>query len=388
MNFLHERPQNRTNLLYILAGSNKDLLKVDSLSVEAAKEMNIIGLFKRCGMTKASGLSHLNAVIDAGLVSYSNRYSKGQRAPKLVVTSSGLKALLQQDITIGVKDKKPLVLEGSSHDSQLCHLPSSDNLHKLPFIEEKYKLPENVEHILKRDSIDEDFLQIALQVPVVKGLLTLDFIDSNCVVCVPKDIVLSIYCESHDRIKPGWSQVLIPYHKYPRIISWREGKKWYGINSFGGKRDFIGINLEFSCANAKDMCQAQCKWSSIGIVKHGKNDHVMFKINFKREDNLKYTRNHHIHTYTQIPSSKTVKLGEDCCTIDLSLLSPESIELVKMKSDISDSFDKSNPIRAMMRSNLQSLESDPYAMQLGTSLVSYNKVKKNQQKERSTSGHG
>ena len=48
LNFLHERPQNRTNLLYILAGSNKDLLKVDSLSVEAAKEMNIIGLFKRC----------------------------------------------------------------------------------------------------------------------------------------------------------------------------------------------------------------------------------------------------------------------------------------------------------------------------------------------------
>ena len=227
-----------------------------------------------------------------------------------------------------------------------------------------------------------------MQVPVVKGLLTLDFFDSNCVVCVPKDIVLSIYCESHDRIKPGWSQVLIPYHKYPRIISWREGKKWYGINSFGGKRDFIGINLEFSCANAKDMCQAQCKWSSIGIVKHGNNDHVMFKINFKREDNLKYTRNHHIHTYTQIPSSKTVKLGEDCCTIDLSLLSPESIELIKMKLDISDSCDKSNPIRAMMRSNLQSLESDPYAMQLGTSLLSYNKVKKISRKKGLQTGHG
>ena len=134
--------------------------------------------------------------------------------------------------------------------------------------------------ILLRLYSEADFIEVALQAPVVKGLLTLDFIESDDFTCVPKDLVDALFCETHNKIKPGWSEMLTAFHKYPRRISWREGKKWWGLNSFKGSKNYVGINFEFTCAHSKDKCQAQCKWSSQGIFSHDLGEHVLFAITF------------------------------------------------------------------------------------------------------------
>ena len=161
-------------------------------------------------------------------------------------------------------------------------------------------------------------------------------------------------------------------------------KKWFGESSFSA--DFKGINFEFTCANAKDNCQAQCKWTSLGLFYHGDVAHIVFKIGYKvdtLDDGKVFKRNHHIHTYTQVPASKSYQSSVDlCCNLDLEVLGPELLSVVKMKSVDPSPIDYANPIRTSMAANVQAVEADPFAAQSCTSIVTYNQARNSLQKAR------
>ena len=384
--FLSEHSVVRSKLLYIVIGSSSGLNKVDEFTKNKADSHHLIGLGKKVGLTKEKVTQYLDSMINSGLISYCIKSEHGSRIPSLNISDSGRKALLQNKITVHSRSRVPSTSDSSFElSSDECFLPSKEALCQLPFPEKKYQLPQDVGDILHNDCISDDLLEVALQVPVLRGFLTVDFVDKDCFVCVPKQIITSLYCQEHDKIKPNWSHPLTPFHKYPRAITWREGKKWFGANSFVGQRNFTGINFEFTCASAKDFCQAECKWSSLGVFKHGNEDHIKFKVMFKREriQDTIFTRSHHIHTYTQVPASKIVHDGNSsCCNIDISDLDQQYRMLIKEKTEIAVSYDPANPVRSTMSGNVQSLESDPYSVQCGTTLLTYNNVKHCQMKDR------
>ena len=385
LSFLAEVSVVRSKLVYMLVGTVSGLKKVDDKTKEIALHHQLIGLIGHLGLTKDKGKQHLNSLIDAGLISYSNTAEEDRRTPMLTLSNLGHRALMQEHITVSTKSLCPTVRRSNVLEQEKCSLPDSEDLNILPFQEKVYQLPENLDHILQSDGITEDFLEVALQVPVVKGFLTVDFVDSDSSVCVPKEVVTSLYCQEHKKIKPNWSLPLIPFHKYPRAITWREGKKWFGANSFSGKQDFTGINFEFTCACAKDNCQAECKWSSVGVFLHEGVEHVKFNVTFKYErvqDKI-FIRNHHVHTFSSLPSSKSVNdSNNSCCRISTDNLDPIYRTLITQKTEVLNVSDVANPIRTTMRNNVQCLESDPHALQCGTSLMTYNKVRYNQKKDR------
>merc|ERR1711888_299761 len=128
-----------------------------------------------------------------------------------------------------------------------------------------------------------EVLELCMQETLIKGNILTNFEDSNSAVCVPKQIIDELYCPTHDTIKPQWALMLSSFHKYPRNIRWKEWKKWAGKNTLKNKKDFKGLKLQFTCAQQKDGCIAQCEWTSLGLVEHQEMQHVVFTITFREE---------------------------------------------------------------------------------------------------------
>ena len=390
LNFLSEYgPLVRTRLIEIIYGANSRFQKMDEEIKRVAEMHHLFGLLRSIGVTRENGVKLLNCMIDAGLITYTNsRQGIGRQAAQLAISPKGQKILVNEKIKLMkmIHSSDSVRSLDNSTSKENCYLPTTACLKQLPFQEEEYNLPDNYEQVIKSEGITDEFLKVALQVPIFSGLISVDFVDHDTFVCVPKEVVASLYCENHNRIKPGWSQMLLPFHKYPRVISWREKKKWFGLTSFSGCSDFKGINFEFTCANAKDKCQAQCKWTSLGISYHGDVSHVVFKVMFKAcvlEDGKTHTKNHHVHTYTQIPSSKSFQSSIDtCCNLDTSILGQEFLAFTQGKSSVLSPMDYANPIRFSMETNVQALEVDPYAAQSGSSTVTYNQARNSLQKAR------
>ena len=384
----------RSKLIYLLLGNNSEIEKVDVVTQTKAKNSNVIHLGKALGMNRADVTSTVDEMIGSGLLVYNNKVVPGQRSARLVITSMGQKAIFLETITVTLKKhkafakkivgKKILIKDTS------CHLPTESDLEALPSKERSYELPENLEEILRKDVIGDELLEVALQSPVARGNIVLDFEDENGHMCVPKDVIDSLYCKIHKKIKPGWADMLTGFHRFPRRISWREGSKWIGTNSFGGRQDYIGINFSFTCANKKDGCLAQYTWKSTGLFTHHSGAHIMFETVFKtkkpeEEDTVsQYVCNRHIHTFTQPPASKHFAI-DNCCIINQDIL-PNQFQRITIKKTIAPKqTDAANPIRASMNSNLQAMEDDPYAVQVGTTLTTYNRMRniaQNDQQER------
>ena len=113
-----------------------------------------------------------------------------------------------------------------------CCLPTVEILQDLPFVVEPYRMPEEIDLVLKRDRIDDDVMELCMQETLIKGNILTNFQEQESNVCVPKQVVDEMYCPGHEHIKPHWGLLLTSFHKYPRIIRWKEGKKWLGNNSF------------------------------------------------------------------------------------------------------------------------------------------------------------
>ena len=95
--------------------------------------------------------------------------------------------------------------------------------------------------------------------------------------------------------------------------------KWLGKNSFKFENDYKGIKLQFTCGHQKDGCIAECEWSSLGMVLHNGQYHVVFSITFKSD--LDTVLNKHIHPQgCQAHSSKTFPDIPECCQIDIEIL--------------------------------------------------------------------
>ena len=111
----------------------------------------------------------------------------------------------------------------------------------------------------------------------------------------------------------------------------------------------------------------------------------MFAITFKtelKENQDDFNRNHHIHTHSQIPASKTFAVENKCCTLDTQLLPDKYQAITKSKTKTAVPSDTSNPIRATMINNVHAMEEDPYAVQSGSTLTTYNGMRNISQKRR------
>lgn len=179
LSFLAEVSVVRSKLVYMLVGTVSGLKKVDDKIKEIAMHHQLIGLIGHLGLTKDKGTQHLNSLIDAGLISYSNTAEEDRRTPMLTLSNLGHRTLMQEHIQVSTKSVCPSVRRSNVLEQEKCSLPDSEDLNILPFQEKLYQLPENLDHILQSDGITEDFLEVALQVPVVKGFLTVDFVDSD-----------------------------------------------------------------------------------------------------------------------------------------------------------------------------------------------------------------
>ena len=200
-----------------------------------------------------------------------------------------------------------------------------------------------------------------------------DFEDSDSLVCVPRQVVDEMYCTTHDKIKPHWGLLLTPFHRFPRHIRWKEGKKWFRQNTFSAKKDYVGIKLQFACAQQKDGCIAQSEWTSLGLGEHADNFHVVFEITFRKETDV--ILNKHIHPQgSHAHSSKRFPDIRECCELDIGVLPSLFKPFADRAAQSILHKDLTNPIRTSMMSNLNAFKEDSVAFRSGLNVTSYNQA--------------
>ena len=377
-----------STLKYLIGGQAAELNKVDNITKLRAKVSNLDNLCKRIGTSKAEGIRCLDDLRGNGLLVSTVKAVPGQKSARIMISQKGRDALQLTKIMVYSRKKLETRKGPKTFDeTDICHIPTIEQIQELPFEERKYVLPENVDEMLSKEEITDGFLEVAFQTPIITGNLALEFKDCNDFVCVPREIVDNLYCPQHNTIKQEWGRMLAGFQKFPRVISWKQAYRWVGKNSFLHKKDYSGINLEFSCSQQKDGCMAILRWKSVGLRNHDNNEHVLFQRLFKSE-----TKNEseeviffdtHIHPIgSEIACSKTIKNEELCCQIQPEIVPEPFKRFTDRTWTKSVKHDLANPIRASMITNLEEIENDHYAFQGGQTVVSHSKMRNIQQQMR------
>ena len=381
-------PVTYTTLKAIIGGQASELNKVDNLTKERVKGSSLENLCKKMGLSKAEGIRCLDDLRGNGLLDSTANAIPGQKSTRMMISQKGREALLLPKIMVHSKKKMEMRKGKITFErTDLCHLPTDEQVQELPFEERTYSLPDNVDAMLSQREMTDEFLEVAFQTPVIKGNVAFEFQDSDGFVCVPREIIDNLYCPEHNTIKSEWGRMLAGFQKYPRIISWKQAYRWIGKNSFQNKKDYTGINLDFSCSQQKDGCMATLRWKSVGLRNHSNNEHVLFQTLFrselKHESDETITLNTHIHPIgSEIACSKTTRSEAVCCQIMPEIIQQPYKKFTDRTFIKTVKHDTTNPIRAAMISNVEALQNDPYAFQGGQTVVSHAKMRNIQQQKR------